>query len=115
MVLVGVVGEVPRLLLAFLVQTIERNLHDPQKRKYIGTCCMTKDGTIRGLRTYGDATCKPSAAVKTQPWYKGPPIYECMGCREPLEHKTEEEMEDDRMWAGAEEIAAKQMKKQRSE
>jgi len=92
-------------------ETIERNLRDPVKRKYIGACCVTFDGTIRGTRTWGDATCK--TAVVTKQWYKGHPIYECMGCRKPLVHRTEDERAEDEMWADAEQIVTEQKEKKR--
>ena len=33
---------------------IEAMLHDPEKRKHVGPCCVSRDGTIRGEKKWGD-------------------------------------------------------------
>ena len=76
---------------------IEEKLRDPEKRKHLGPCCVTYDGTIRGTKKWGDFP--PGSLYKD-----GTHFYECMGCRKELEEPppgaTADDLEmDEAAWA----------------
>ena len=78
-------------------------LQDPVKRKHVGPCCVSYDGTIRGEKKWGD--------FKGSEYTDGTIFYECMGCRELLEEPppgaTADDLElDDAELAKIEAIAA---------
>ena len=52
-------------------------LRDPAKRKHVGPCCKTFDGTICGTKKWFDGGGSDDG--------KGGKVYECMGCRKLLE------------------------------
>ena len=84
-------------------EKIEAMLQDPMKRKHVGPCCVSYDGTIRGEKKWGD--------FKGSEYTDGTIFYECMGCRELLEEPppgaTADDLElDDAEWAKIEAIAA---------
>ena len=76
---------------------IEEKLRNPEKRKHLGPCCVTYDGTIRGTKSWGDFP--PGSLYKD-----GTHFYECMGCRKELEEPppgaTADDLEmDEAAWA----------------
>tara|TARA_B110000046_G_C12871341_1_gene346141 strand:- start:325 stop:717 length:393 start_codon:yes stop_codon:yes gene_type:complete len=58
-------------------EKIELMLRDPAKRKHVGPCCKTFDGTICGTKKWFDGGGSDDG--------KGGKVYECMGCRKLLE------------------------------
>jgi hypothetical protein len=57
---------------------IEQLLQDPEKRKHLGPCCVSYDGSIRGTKKWGDY---PPGSLYTDGTY----FFECMGCRKILD------------------------------
>ncbi len=60
-------------------EKIEAMLRDPAKRKHVGPCCATIDGTLRGTKKWGDGNGSDDGSGT------GRKVYECMGCRKLLE------------------------------
>ena len=58
-------------------ENIEAMLRDPDRRKHVGPCCVSFDGTIRGTKKWGDG--------KGGEYTDGTRFWECMGCRKLLE------------------------------
>ena len=100
-----------------VVLKIEAMLQDPEKRKHVGPCCVSFDGTIRGEKRWGDG--------KGSEYTDGSRFWECMGCRKKLEEPeaastaagaTEDDFEldaalDAAEWAKIEAIEAAQKAK----
>ena len=66
-------------------EKIEALLKDPARRKHLGPCCVSADGSVRGTKQWGDGG---GAAGFLNG--KACPIYECMGCRKILDNPEDD-------------------------
>ena len=59
-------------------EKIQAMLLDPERRKHVGPCCKSSDGTVCGTKKWGDGV----GALYDDDYTK---YWECMGCRKLLD------------------------------